>query len=77
MYSCHHFGPSLEAATSSRYPTVVDETHMIVPAFAAARAVAISPSGCASFWYAHGATRIGIARSVPRRLVEDPAGRRR
>ena len=32
---------------------------MIVPAPAAARAVARSPSRCASDWYAHGATRRG------------------
>ena len=46
-YSCHHFGASDALATSSRESVVVEETTMMVPASAAARAVARSPSGCA------------------------------
>ena len=40
-------------------------TIMIVPARAAARAVASSPSAWASRWNAVGATRIGIDDGVP------------
>jgi len=36
----------------------------------AARAVATSPSGCASRWYATGATRIGIDTSCPRTVAD-------
>jgi len=43
---------------------------MIVPAVAAARAVARSPSGCANPWYAQGATNTGNATGVPRIVVE-------
>jgi hypothetical protein len=58
-YSCHHFGASEAAATSSRRSNAVLETTMTVPARAAPRAVASSPSGCARSWYAHGATSTG------------------
>ena len=43
---------------------------MIVPAAAAARAVAASPSGCASFCSATGATRTGAETGVPSTVVD-------
>ena len=42
---------------------------MIVPAAAAARAVAVSPSGWQSFCIATGATTIGAETGVPRTVV--------
>ena len=47
---------------------IVDSV-MIVPAPAAARAIPHSPSGCAIFCSATGATITGIAMSVPRTVV--------
>ncbi len=73
-YSCHHFGAPEAAATSSRSSNAVLETTMTVPARAAARAVASSPSGCACFWYAHGATSTGNAISVPGTDVDGSTG---
>ena len=49
------------APISSIGTIVLVDTIMIVPAAAAARAVASSPSGCAIFCEAMGATRIGRA----------------
>ena len=69
-YSCHHFGAWDAADTSSNTSTAVEETTMIVPAAAAARAVARSPSGCAIDWYAHGATSTGKDSDVPRIVVD-------
>src|SRR5262245_39872929 len=45
---------------------------MIVPAAAAARAVASSPPGCAIRCIASGAIRTGSATSVPSTVDEDP-----
>ncbi len=45
------------------------ERHITVPAAAAARAIPGSPSGCASFWIAVGATRSGIDTSAPSTVV--------
>ena len=42
---------------------------MIVPAAAAARAIATSPSGCATRWKATGATSTGSATSCPSTVV--------
>ena len=46
------------------------ESVMIVPAAAAARAIPHSPSGCAIFCNATGATITGIAISVPSTVVD-------
>ena len=45
------------------------ERHISVPAAAAARAIAGSPSGWASLWNAVGATRSGIETGVPSTVV--------
>ncbi len=42
---------------------------MTVPAAAAARAIPASPSSCASFWIAVGATSSGIETLVPSTVV--------
>src|SRR5436190_795916 len=62
--------PAAQASATSRGERVAaDERHMIVPAAAAARAVAASPSGCAIRWNASGAIRIGSDTSVPSTVV--------
>ena len=45
------------------------ETHMSVPAAAAPRAIATSPSSCAICWKAIGATSAGIDTGVPSTVV--------
>ena len=45
------------------------ERHMSVPAAAAPRAIATSPSSCAICWNAIGATSAGIETGVPSTVV--------
>ena len=57
------------AAISPGVAVATVETHMSVPAAAAPRAVASSPSSCAICWNAIGATRTGIDTGVPSTVV--------
>ena len=68
-YSWTQRGPWLPAAISAWVLVVSVETHMRAPAFAAARAVATSPSGSISRCIAKGATPSGEETGVPSRVV--------
>ena len=57
------------ALTSRGVLVAIVDSVMIVPASAAARAIPHSPSGCAIFCSATGATMTGIEMSVPRTVV--------
>ena len=54
---------------SSKVVPALLESTMTVPASAAARAVASSPSGCAARWSVVGAIASGVRTSVPSRVV--------
>ena len=54
---------------SARLVVASDETTMIVPAAAAARAMPPSPSSCAIRWIATGATSTGIETGVRSTVV--------
>ena len=70
-YSWNQRVPSgAAAATSSIERDEVVESVNGIPAAAAARAVAISPSGWASPWTAIGAIATGMAVGAPRSVVE-------
>ena len=69
-YSWHHcISPGAAAAISSCERVQNVETAMPVPAAAAPRAVAHSPSGWKSSWYATGPTTTGSATGVPSTVV--------
>ena len=54
---------------SSRVVDARVDTTMMLPPSAAPRAVATSPSGCATRWKATGATSTGDRTEVPRTVV--------
>ena len=70
MYTCIHRAASGTAAATSSSGQVASEDRISsAPAAAAPRAVATSPSGCASPWIAVGATPTGVRTGVPSRVV--------
>ena len=69
--------PAAAAATSSIVAVASVDKHITVPAAAAPRAIASSPSGCAIRWKAVGATSTGSDTSVPSTVVAASPRRRR
>ena len=57
--------PPQPAVTSVGPQVAIVDRHITVPAASAARAIATSPSGWASFWKATGATSTGCFSSAP------------